>query len=63
MSKKEKNNKKVTPENVGAVHTHTHTHTHGSLNQNKKRTGIFSALKEMGKRQIQRKMEKKQIFL
>ena len=27
MSKKDKNNKKVTPENVGAVHTHTHTHT------------------------------------
>ena len=28
MSKENKNNKKVKPENVGAVHTHTHTHTH-----------------------------------
>ena len=30
MSKKNKNNKKVKPENVGAVDTHTHT---GSLSQ------------------------------
>ena len=37
MSMKDKNDKKVTPENVGAVNTHTHTHTHtGSLSQNKK---------------------------
>ena len=37
MSKENKSNKKVKPENVGAVHTHTHTHTHtGSLSQNKK---------------------------
>ena len=28
MKERKDSNKKVTPENVGAVHTHTHTHTH-----------------------------------